>query len=101
MRTVRNSGRVLFTAIVVLFIAAFTVGLANADTSPINLDYFITRGQAYIDQEKYVEAIASFSAAIEQDQNNAVLYNQRGYAYLELKIETNPAIKVGKREKQS
>ena len=46
---------------------------------------FYRAGRAYMDEQKFEEAINAFNEAIRRNPNNALIRNARGYAYLRLR----------------
>ena len=50
-----------------------------------NADSYYKQGRVLADQEKFDDAIKSYSQALKLEPNNAPAFNARGYAYLRLR----------------
>lgn len=75
------------------------IGHGEADA-----DLFLYRGQAYLQLDRFREALADFTKAIELGMEEPMVYDARGHAHLELKDyerarrDFDSAIRLGRRE---
>ena len=67
-------------------------------------DLFLYRGQAYLQLDRFREALADFTKAIELGMDEPMVYDERGHAHLELKDyqrakeDFDAAIHLGRQE---
>ena len=77
--------------LLLMVVAIFLVGCGSPlgpATPPLgSAAEYIERGESFVEEEKYPEAITDFSAALEMDRDSAEAYFQRGRAHYDYAVQ--------------